>query len=80
MRNNRIKELRDKYRLTQREMAEKLNISVDYVSMLERGIRTPGFILAKRIADLFNCKVDDIFFSNIDYKMSDNDDQTSKTA
>jgi putative transcriptional regulator len=71
MGTNRIKELRNRKRWTQREMAEKLHISVDYVSMLERGIRTPGFVLAKKIADLFNCRIEDIFFNNEYYKTSD---------
>jgi putative transcriptional regulator len=74
-----MKDFRDKYGWTQKEVAEKLGISIDYVSMLERNIRTPGFFLAKKVADLFGCKIEDIFFGDVDYKTSD-DEQATTTA
>lgn len=77
MAKNKIKKLRVDIGISQKEMAKKLNISVDYVSMIERGIRTPGFKLAKRIADLFGCTIDEVFFNGTDYKMSDNDEQVA---
>ena len=61
---NKLEELRKKRKLTQEQLSIKLNITSDYVSMIERGARTPGFKLAKRIADFFETTVDEIFFEN----------------
>ncbi|NSW93051.1 MAG: helix-turn-helix transcriptional regulator [Firmicutes bacterium] len=61
---NKLRELRDKKGLTQEEIANVLGINSQYYSMLERGVRTPGFKLAKKIADFYECSVDEIFFDN----------------
>lgn len=49
--------------MTQDQVSVKLSISKNYYSMLETGVRTPGFKLAKRIADLYNTSIDEIFFT-----------------
>ena len=41
-----------------------MNVAPDYISMIERGVRSPGFSLAKKIADFFGTTIDDIFFNN----------------
>lgn len=61
---NKLRELRDKKGLTQEEIANVLGINSQYYSMLERGVRTPGFKLAKKIADFYECSVDEIFFKD----------------
>lgn len=59
----KLKELREEKNMTQVELAEVFDISSDYISMMERGVRTPGFKLAKKIADYFESTVDEIFFN-----------------
>lgn len=70
MNANNLKVFRERKGLTQKEAAELLNISVDYLSMLERGTRTPGFNLAKRIADMYDTTIDEIFFDYTPDNMS----------
>jgi len=65
MHYNNIKKHRLKKKITQKELANLLRIRVDYVSMIERGSRTPGFSLAKRFADFFETTIEELFF-NID--------------
>ncbi len=50
---------------TRAELARRLSITPEYVSIIERGVRTPGFKLAKRIADEFATTVDALFFDNL---------------
>lgn len=61
--NRKLKDCRLKKGLTQREVAKALNVVTDYYSMIERGVRTPGLKLAKKIADFYGCFVDDLFFA-----------------
>lgn len=65
---NRLREYRKKYSLTQEELARHMDVVPDYISMIERGARTPGFLLAKKIADYFDTTVDDIFFDDVSNK------------
>lgn len=50
--------------LTQVEVAEKLDITRAFYSHIETGTRNPTLKLAKKIADFFDMKIDDIFFDN----------------
>lgn len=59
---NKLKELRIKYKLTQKELAKNLGVTPDYISQIERG-RIPGMETAIKIANFFNTTVDEIFFS-----------------
>lgn len=61
---NKMKELRIKRSLTQKELAEVLDVTSDYISQIERG-RLPGIKTAKRIASFFNTTIDEIFFKNL---------------
>lgn len=60
---NKVKEYREKTGLTQSNMAEMLNITSDYFSMIERGARNPSFKLSKEIADILNTTIDALFFA-----------------
>ncbi len=53
-----IIDLRKKNKLTQAELAEKLNYSDKAVSKWERGASVPDVIVLKEIAELFNVSVD----------------------
>jgi putative transcriptional regulator len=60
---NKLKKLRIKYKLTQKELAKNLGVTPDYISQIERG-RIPGMETAIKIANFFNTTVDEIFLSN----------------
>ena len=49
-----LKMLRERHNLSQRELADELNISKSSVGMYERGIREPNFEMLETIADYFN--------------------------
>lgn len=53
-----ITELRKENKLTQLELAEKLNYSDKSVSKWERGESIPDVIVLKELADLFGVSVD----------------------
>lgn len=62
MKNKNFVRLREAKNMTQVQVAKELGICKDYVNMIENNRRTPGFALAKRIADLFESTIDEIFF------------------
>jgi putative transcriptional regulator len=60
---NKVAEGRLRLNKTQFEMSRDLEISSDYLSMIERGIRTPGFLLSRKLADYLGTTVDELFFN-----------------
>lgn len=60
--SNNLKKLRIEKNIKQVDLAQTLNITNDYLSSIERGIRTPSFKLAQKIANYFETTVDEIFF------------------
>ena len=63
---NNLKSFRKQEKITQKELAKILNVSVDYISIIERGKQTPSGKLAQKIADIFGKKIDDLnFFNNV---------------
>lgn len=48
---------------SRREIAAILEITPQMLGAIERGSRTPSLNLAKKIADLYNKPIDDIFFN-----------------
>jgi len=59
-----LKELRINNNFNVQQMAQLLDISKSHYYKIESGIRNPNFALAGKIAALFNCSVDKIFFGN----------------
>lgn len=59
---NKVAELRLKAEITQEEMGEKVGVSRQTIIAIEKGNYTPSVLLALKIADFFNKKVEDIFF------------------
>jgi len=54
----RLKELRDKNNLSQKEFAKILNVSTGTVGNWEVGLREPDFKMLIKIADIFNVSCD----------------------
>ena len=57
---NTIAQKRKSRDMTQDTLAEAVNISRSMIAQIERGSKVPTVVLAKEIADVFNCKVDDL--------------------
>ncbi len=59
---NKLKALRTELNFTQEELADGLGISRQSVIAIEKGRYSPSLKLAFRIANFFNCNIEDIFF------------------
>ncbi len=57
----RIREFRERYRLTQEELAELVGVRRETVVFLEKGRYNPSLRLACRIARLFGVPVEEVF-------------------
>ncbi|MDP4094528.1 MAG: helix-turn-helix transcriptional regulator [Bacillota bacterium] len=68
---NRLEEIRKKSRLTQEELAEKLEVSRQTISSLESGRYNPSILLAFKIARLFGVTIEEMFI----YKEENSDEK-----
>jgi transcriptional regulator with XRE-family HTH domain len=57
----RVRELRSRRGLTQEAFATRSGISVSFVSLLERGVRTPSYETLLRIAQALEVPVAELF-------------------
>ena len=55
---HRIKEIRENRGYTQEQLAEKLNLSVQHVSVIERGVKSPRLDTFVRIANILEINAD----------------------
>lgn len=60
---NQLKELRTTRGWSQQALAERLDISRQSVIAIETGRYDPSLPLAFRIAELFECRIEDVFVS-----------------
>ena len=58
---NRSKEFREKFNLTQQDLAEKVGVSRQTIISLENGKYNPSIFLAYKISKVFNSMIEDIF-------------------
>ncbi len=56
-----LKELRENKSLTQEQAAKILDVTKEYLSMLEREKRNPSDKMKERMCNLYNCKIEQIF-------------------
>jgi len=59
--NNRIKEFRARYGLTQEDLAKKVGVRRETIVFLEQGKYNPSLKLAHDIAKEFKTTIEDIF-------------------
>jgi transcriptional regulator with XRE-family HTH domain len=57
----RLRQIRLSRRLTQEQFAETLNISVDFLSLMERGRNAPSFETLDRISKRLRMPVAELF-------------------
>ena len=55
---NRLKEIRQEKKLSQKDLTKKLNISQQAISLYEKGDREPKLETWQKLADFFNVPVD----------------------
>lgn len=62
---NRVKEFREKEKMTQEELAQSSNVSRNTISGLETGANTNvTYEIMERISSALNRKVSTVFFNN----------------
>lgn len=54
----RLHELRNSYRLSQRQVSEKIGVSPSIISGYETGERTPSTEILLALSNLYNCSTD----------------------
>jgi putative transcriptional regulator len=59
--NNRIRELRAKFNLTQDDLAKRVNVRRETIVFLEKNKYNPSLKLAHDIAVLFNTTIEEVF-------------------
>lgn len=59
---NNLKKLRGDR--TQKEIADKVGITTSHYGFIENGDRQPSLKVAKKIADVFGKKIEEIFFTS----------------
>ncbi len=57
----RLREIREQRRMTQERFAEALDLSVDFLSLIERGRNAPSFETLDKIAKRLRMSVSDLF-------------------
>lgn len=57
----RLKAIRLERKLTQEEFAELVGISVDFLSLIERGVNAPSFAVLERMAGKLRLPVRELF-------------------
>ena len=58
---NRIQELRKRKKLSQEELAEKLEVTRQTIISLEKGRYNASLLLAHKIAFFFNLRIEEVF-------------------
>lgn len=59
--NNRIRELRARYSLTQNDLAKKVGVRRETIVFLEKGKYNPSLKLAYDISRIFNLPIEEVF-------------------
>lgn len=63
---NRIQELREEHDMTQVALAQALGVTRQTINAVERNRYDPQLELAFKLAEFFECDVDDLFQSDFD--------------
>lgn len=57
----RMKDLREKYHLTQEQLADKVGVRRETILFLEKGKYNPSLLLACRVARVLKSRIEDVF-------------------
>lgn len=64
--NNRIREFRARYNLTQEELAKKVNVRRETIVFLEKNKYNPSLKLAYELACVFSVPIEELFIMKED--------------
>ncbi|MTI82019.1 MAG: helix-turn-helix transcriptional regulator [Firmicutes bacterium] len=65
--NNRVRQLRGEFKITQERLADRLGVSRQTVISIENGRYNPSLVLAYKIAKIFACSIEEVFdFSEVE--------------
>ena len=59
--HNVLEQYRKAAGLTQQQLSERADVSRKSINAIENGIYVPSTVLALKIAETLNCKVEDLF-------------------
>ena len=62
---NQLKELRAERGYSQQQLADVLGVSRQTVISIEKGRFDPSLPLAFQLAEVFGCRIEDIFFPDV---------------
>jgi len=57
----RLVEIRHLRKITQAQLAEKVGVSVEFISLIERGINSPSFDTLEKLAEAMGVQVYELF-------------------
>ena len=55
---NKIRQMRSKSGLTQEQLAEKVDITLEYISQIERGLKTPSMQVFIKLVEVLDVSAD----------------------
>ncbi|WP_335870947.1 helix-turn-helix transcriptional regulator [Bacillus sp. 2205SS5-2] len=59
---NRVKEYRARYNYSQEKLASLIKVSRQTIGFIEKNKMLPSTLLALKLAKVFDCSVEDLFF------------------
>ena len=62
MKRNKVKEKRTEKKLTQKELAAKVDVTRRTIISLEKGSYTPSLLLAMDLAEVLDIQIEKLFF------------------
>jgi putative transcriptional regulator len=62
MLENKVRELRARYRWTQQDLADAIGVTRQTIGLIEKGDYSPSVTMALKIAIAFKVTVEDVFF------------------
>ena len=75
---DRIREARKNLHLTQEQLAEKLDVSLEYVSQLERGLKMPSMQLFINLIEILDVSADHLLQDTVSARRSYGDPQIER--
>lgn len=60
----RLQEVRKQKRLSQVQLAEAVDVSVDFIGLIERGINAPSFDTLSKLSTALDIKISELFTFN----------------
>ncbi|WP_050184475.1 helix-turn-helix transcriptional regulator [Domibacillus robiginosus] len=66
MLQNRVRELRARFRWTQEDLAKKIGATRQTIGLIEKGDYAPSITMALKIAHAFEVKVEEVFYLKLE--------------